>query len=194
MEAIKFNFTETDYTYRWLGEERAYLNSYSSPVVLGQIMTENDSDYSSFWSRGATRNEAPSPTDFFVGKHVGEDSDRTRNDETIGYIVIEQGSGTVNGLNFTAALGADAVAGVGNNPGYSYSVNTNGTPITAIASLSGMDGPDGGWAVLYGNNPLTSNVAGPDTLSLASDEDALRDAERRHATEQVAYIVFSTPD
>ena len=48
-----------------------------------------------------------------------------------------------------------------------------------------MDGGDGGWAVLYGNNPISTN------LNLAIDEDVIGDSDRAHTTEQVAYWVFS---
>ena len=48
-----------------------------------------------------------------------------------------------------------------------------------------MDGVNGSWALLYGSNPLTING-----LLLAIDEDQMTDSERKHVTEQVAYIVF----
>jgi hypothetical protein len=50
-----------------------------------------------------------------------------------------------------------------------------------------MDDKSGGWAILYGSNPVTSN-----SLNLAVDEDQAKDSERSHTTEQVAYIVFDT--
>jgi hypothetical protein len=51
-----------------------------------------------------------------------------------------------------------------------------------------MDGGDGSWAYLFGAAPLT-----PDQVSLALDEDQSADSERRHGTEQVAYVVFDQP-
>ena len=39
--------------------------------------------------------------------------------------------------------------------------------------------------ILYGASPVSAS-----TLSLAYDEDQAKDSERRHTTEQVAYIVF----
>lgn len=193
MEAVKYNSSRTDHTYGWLGEQRTYQNSYTAPIVLGQVMSENDEDFSVFWSRGATREDAPSSTDFYAGKHVGEDSDKTRADETIGYIVIEEGAGSVSGLNYTAGLGPDIVEGTGNNPGYTYSVDSDGKPITAVASLAGMDGPDGGWAVFYGEDAFKYSVFSPDSLELAVQEDQLKDNETSHTTEQVAFLMFSEP-
>jgi hypothetical protein len=48
-----------------------------------------------------------------------------------------------------------------------------------------MDGGNGGWAILYGSDPLTASQ-----VSLAIEEDWYRDSERRHSTEQVGYIIF----
>ena len=41
-------------------------------------------------------------------------------DETVGYVVIESGSGTIGGRAYTAALGGDTIRGVGDSPPYSY--------------------------------------------------------------------------
>ena len=48
-----------------------------------------------------------------------------------------------------------------------------------------MDGGNGGWAILHGDNPITD-----DLVYMAIDEDQVRDSERYHTTEQVGYIVF----
>jgi hypothetical protein len=48
-----------------------------------------------------------------------------------------------------------------------------------------MDDTNGGWAILYGANPILATG-----LNLAIDEDWAIDSERGHSTEQVAYIVF----
>jgi hypothetical protein len=48
-----------------------------------------------------------------------------------------------------------------------------------------MDGGNGGWAILHGDNPVTA-----DMLNLAIDEDQSGDNERAHTTEQVGYVVF----
>jgi len=185
MEAGKFTSTVTDSNSSWVGEELAYNNSYNNPVVLGQVTTYNDPGFSVFWSRGRWRSNPPSTPAFWVGKHVGEDYDTTRENEIIGYIVIEAGSGTIGTTRYLAGLGADTVGGVGNSPPYRYSFGVLPSVSTAIISQAAMDGNDGSWAVLYGSNPVTNT-----TLNLAIDEDQLGDSERSHTTEQVAYIVF----
>ena len=87
-----------------------------------------------------------------------------------------------------AALGADSIRGMGNSPPYTYNLNLGFTPATAIVSQAGMDGTDGGWAVLYGENFVTAAE-----LRLAIEEDWYWDSERSHTTEQVAYLVIGNP-
>jgi len=185
MEAVKYISTVTDSDGSWAGEDRGYSNSYTNPVVLGQVMTSNDADWSVFWARGSSSTNPPDSSTLRTGKHVAEDPDTTRADETIGYIVIEAGSGSISGIAYTAALGADSVKGITNGPPFSYTLSDLNSASAAIISSAGMDGGNGGWPVLYGATPVTSS-----TLNLAIDEDQLNDSERSHITEQVAYIVF----
>ena len=44
----------------WIAEAQAYGQSYINPVVLGQVMTENDPDWSVFWCQGSQRTSPPS--------------------------------------------------------------------------------------------------------------------------------------
>lgn len=87
-------------TYNW---------SYANPVVLGQVMSYNDPDWSAFWCSNGTRQNPPDSSNLYVGKHVGEDTDITRNPEVLGVIVVEAGSGVVNGMSYEADLGADSI-------------------------------------------------------------------------------------
>jgi hypothetical protein len=108
-----------------------------------------------------------------------------RGDEVIGYIVVEAGSGYIDDIRYVAALGSDLVRGVDNTPPYDYATDVLPNPEVAIASMAAMDGANGGWAMLYGENPVTANG-----LKLAIDEDQSGDIERSHTTEQVGYIIF----
>jgi hypothetical protein len=186
MEAMKFTSTVTDRKGSYGGQTRTYRNAYSLPVVIGQVMSANDPDWSVFWARGASSTQPPSATRLRVGKHVGEDSDITRSSETVGYMVFESGTGSIDGVGFTAAVGSETIRGVGNAPPYAYTLSGLATASTAIVSQAGMIGSDGGWPVLYGGSPLSAT-----RLNLAIDEDA-RDAERSHGAERVAYVVFGT--
>lgn len=185
LEAHKFTSSVTDRKGSWGAELRSYSQSYASPVVVGQVMTANDSDWSVFWARGGSRGQPPTSSTLRVGKHVGEDPDDTRADETIGYIVIEAGQGSVAGVSYSAGVGSDSVRGMDNSPPYGYSHGGPSSASVAVLSPAAMDGGDGGWPVLYGPVPVGSSE-----LELAFDEDQLSNSERRHTTEQVAYIVF----
>ena len=187
MEAFTYTSTVTDRaTNTWNGEVRAYSNTYTNPVVVGQVMSFNDPDWSVFWSRGNSRTN-PANAVLRTGKHVAEDTDTTRAPETVGYIVIESGTGTMTGLAYQAALGPDVVLGMDNNPPFNYSL-ANSPGAYAVASQSGMDGNNGSWAVLYGDDPVS-----PTNLSLSVDEDQISNAERSHISENVGYIVLSAP-
>ncbi len=93
------------------------------------------------------------------------------------------------GVEFEAGLGADLVQGVGNAPPYVYNFTTafGAVPQVAVVSMAGVDGGDGGWASIHGGSMSTTT-----DLFVSIDEDTLRDAERGHTTEQVAYVVFAT--
>ncbi|NWK54946.1 cadherin domain-containing protein [Verrucomicrobiaceae bacterium N1E253] len=187
MEAVKYTSTVTSENNSWVGEAQTYQNSYTSPVVVGQVMSANDANWSVFWSMGSSRTAPADASTLNVGKHVGEDPNTTRANETIAYIVIESGSGTINGVAYEAALGADSVRGFGNSSS-PYTYNLSGglsTVSAAAASISGMDGGNGAWAVLSGSPSLTTTSIGLHAL-----EDQLNDAEQSHTTTQVGYVVF----
>lgn len=187
MEAVKYTSTVTSRKSNWTAEARTFQNSYITPVVVGQVMSTNDANWSTFWSIGSSRTNPVDANNLNVGKHVAEDTNTTRADETIGYIVIESGSGTINGVAYEAALGADLAEGVSETTtGWTYNLSGGLTSASAVAlSQSGVDGDDGGWAVLYGVTPFTST-----SITLAIDEDQIANSERNHVDEQACYIIF----
>jgi hypothetical protein len=189
MEAKKVTASATANATSWVVEARTYSNTYSSPVVVGQVMSYNDVNWSVFWASTSNRKDPPSASELYAGKHVGEDTNKqrkSRSDETIGMIVIEQGSGTINGIPYAAALGADSVQGPDDSAsGYSYSFSTVSNANVAIVSVAAMDGGNGGWPILWGAGHLTNT-----SITMVFDEDQIKDTERKHTAEQVAYIVF----
>ncbi len=190
MEAIKANSSATANSSSWVREQRLYNNSYSNPVVVGQVMSYNDVNWSVFWaSIDNARSVAPGPGNAFAcGKEVAEDPNSVRADETIGYIILEAGAGDINGLTYSAGVGNDIIRGVGNTSvGYNYSVAGLSSIDAAVVSVAGMDGGNGGWPTLFGATQFSGNQ-----LTLAFDEDQVRDNERNHTTEQTAYLAFGT--
>ncbi len=187
IEAHLVDSTLTDYKGSWQGQSLSYGQSYANPVVLGQVMSENDPDWSVFWDRGASPTSPPDSGNLWVGKMVGEDTDTVRANEVLGVVVIEEGAGSLEGVAYRARLGADTVRGMDNRPPYVYDFSPafSSTPQVALLSQAAMDSGDGSWAVLYGAAPLSAT-----SLELAVDEDQIGDSERRHNTEQVAYLVL----
>jgi hypothetical protein len=58
--------------------------------MLGQVMSYNDPKWSVFWSRGAADWSPTYGYNWLTGKHVGEDSTRSRVDESYRLLVIEE--------------------------------------------------------------------------------------------------------
>ena len=55
MEAVTYNSTVTAENNNWAVESRSFQNTYTTPVVVGQVMSYNDANWSVFWSRGSNR-------------------------------------------------------------------------------------------------------------------------------------------
>lgn len=189
-EARRYESTVTDNYRSWEAESRSYGNSYSNPVVFGQVMSANDPDWSVFWCSDSSVGNPPSSGRLYTGKHVGEDPDQTRDDETVGYIVFESGRHTINGAQIDVRLSSDNVMGVTNGSGtdalYHQSFST--TPQVVVATQAAMDGNNGSWATLWGASGITTTRA-----RVIVDEDTLRDPERSHTNEQVGVIAFERP-
>jgi fibronectin type 3 domain-containing protein len=188
LEALKVDVVGRNENNNWTSSQQVPIsptNSFITPVVLGQVMTADDGKWSVFWSSSANRSNPASASSIHVGRHVGEDTDLIRTPETLGVIIVEAGSATFDGVNFTAQVGTDSVSGIGDNPPYSYPLTGLFSPSGVAISSAAMDGNDGSWPVLLGSAPVTATQ-----LFLAIDEDQIADAERKHTTEQVSYLVF----
>ncbi len=159
------------------------LQNYDDPVVTGQVMSFNNADFSVFWSSACTsRTTPPNDSSICIGKQTGFINSSLPNAETLGYFIAEEAEYYMSNAYVKIALGADSIAGVGNAPPYNYSLPRSFS--YATASQNAMDGSDGGWAVLYGNNPVST------TLNLAIEEETFANGSNRsHTTEQVAYWV-----
>jgi len=198
MEAVKVPITLSDHAGAWFGQSSPYKNTagYNSRVVLGQVASPDTGlppsscnpicqrDWSVFWSRGTAVTNPPSSGALYVGRHTGEDRGN-RPPETLMYVVIEGGTGSIQGRAYVAALGADTIRGMSNKPPFTYNLSGLTTASTAIVSQAGMDDADGGWPVLYGPSAVSAS-----RLRLAIDEDWYLRSERNHTTEQIGYIVF----
>lgn len=157
---------------------------HSSLVILGQVMSFNDNQASVFTSNNCSNRGTPATlTNICVTKHIGMIND-TRLSETLGFIITEPGTGTVHDVDYAFARGPNSVAGTGNGPPYQYSVSGNFE--IGVATMAAENGGNGGWAVLYGNDPLPNNA-----INLAVEEETVAgDTSRRHIDEELYYGVF----
>ncbi len=209
IEAAQFTSTRVDCKGSYIGSKRSYRNRFDRPVVLGQVLSYNDERFSTFWAKGSGEKENPPDADaLFVGKQVGEDPIPTRDNETIGYIVVESGIGRVGDMDYLAGVGGQNIYGIkgklnkkGSGKGKGKDRNIPALPAganeyrisglrsvsAAILSYAGMAGDDGGWPVLLGGNALDTS-----RIRIVVDEDTLLDTERTHKEERIAYMVFGT--
>ena len=89
--------------------------TYTNHVVLGQVISYNDNRASTFFTtdcevRANEPYHAGHADGICVGKQIGMVSS-SRNDEMLGFLVAEAGSGTVNGITFELDRGTDTVGG-----------------------------------------------------------------------------------
>ncbi len=187
MEARKELSVKTAGSGNFVLELWDYLQPYNSPVIVGQVMTANDDSWSQFWSSKTNSFSTPADSSgFAAGKQIAQDNINTdREDETIGIIVMEAGKHSLDGLRFEAFVGGNTVAGVQNTlTGFIYNLGLD-VAKHAVLSVSGFNGGDGGWPVLFGDEPIRGS-----SMFLAFDEDQILDLERFHIAEEVSYIAF----
>ena len=186
MEAFAVDVAAPDHAGNWTATPVTLSNTFSSPlVVLGQVMTENDSRWSTFWSRGNSQWNPPTPTSLNVGYHVGEDPDTARAGERVGVIVFDEAHGTLGGVEFETGRTPDIVTGP-SGAAHTFASAFAAPPTVGVVTQMAMDGGHGSW--VYAEGPLTANAIG-----LRADEDQVADTERTHPDEMAAYAVFSGP-
>lgn len=173
-----------DHDASWTPVTHAYAQSYTAPVVLGQVMSANDSRYSVFWASDGSQQNPPTAASVAIGFHVAEDPQTTRAAEQVGYLILETGTGQIGDFEFAAGLGADLIEGVDNAPPYTYDLPIDAS--IAVLSAAAMDGGNGGWPVLWGANAVEGA-----TIGIAYDEDQINDPERVHITEQAAWLAVN---
>ena len=187
IEGRKYRSTITDHDLGWRGEGQTYLNRYTNPIVVGQVMTYSDARWSVFYSRGATDpGTPPNAQSLRCGKHLGEDTPITRLAETVGYIVIERGHASYGGTEIEFGRTPVAVIGyVEAKYTMTFATPFVTTPVVTVASQVGTNGREGSWAVLTGNTSSTF-------MGVSVDEDQTFDTERIHPAEEVDYVAMTS--
>lgn len=155
--------------FDWATRRVDYLNTYTSPVVVGQIQTSNDDSFVVFWARGGgAQSNPPTASRLFAGPHVGEKPSKDHGSETVGWIVFEAGVSSLDGLQVVAGVESSVPALADGS--VSVDLTTFELPSSSVAVLSpvGMVNQDGLFSVLVGPDGATST-----SLRMALDEDTL---------------------
>ena len=190
IEAYRYNTnTVSNAPSNWIGDSKTYNFTYTSPpIVLHQVMSYNDPNWiTTYVSSDGNKNNPPTTTGFQISLHNAE-LGGSHGTETVGYIIIEQASGTNGGVYYESQISGDVVEGVDNDPTCSaYPVtflNTYTSSPLVIEAIQSMDGNNGGWAQKC--SVTTSQV------NLRIDEDQFADEDRTHITEDVAVFIFGS--
>jgi hypothetical protein len=189
LEARKYETETVGQNNNWAYDTRDYGQTYSENlIILHQVMSYNDPAWvTTYVSKLDNRQNSPNAGDsgFRIALNGAEAVDSHGN-ETVGYIILEEGLGTIGGINFEVKETSDFVRGFGNSPPYNtaFSQSFDTPPAVLVATQLEMDGGNGGWVA---NNIVTQASAG-----LMVDEDQVRDSERSHTTETCGFIAFQT--
>ncbi len=171
-------------TNGWIGDDLDYDYSYSDfPILLHQVQTYNDSSWISSWTSYPSNQFGPvSRFKAQLGLN-GAQVTTTHDPETIGWVVIETGDDTADGIDFHSEKSTTEIEGYGTCYNQPYgAVYSN--PIV-LASQQEMDGGDGSWAR---GCELASTYAG-----FYAEEDIETDTEQSHATEIMGFVAFDQP-
>jgi uncharacterized repeat protein (TIGR01451 family) len=166
---------------------------FANPIALGAVISSNDARATAFYANDCEgRGNEPflsGVTDgICVGYHIGQQADMAPPNqsyaaETVGVIVVDEGTGTANGITYLIDRGPNTIDGVANN-GAAYTIS--GDFEIGVATQAAENGGQGGWAVLLGADPLPNGQ-----LRLAIEEEIVAgDTTRTHTREIVDYWVF----
>ncbi len=168
------------------GTDVFFQHTYSSaPLVLHQVVTENDANWITTFASDDTTASVPPGTDGFQVALNGAQSTTTHSAEDISYIAIQsETTDQFEGVKFETDLTGNVVRGFTDahrteNFDQSYSA----APLVLVSMLSART-TDGNWAML---DSVSSTQ-----VSLYADEDQTSDAERSHTTDYGGYAVFAT--
>ncbi len=148
----------------------------SPPAVIHQVMSYNDPQWVKTRANGVTT------TSFKVALEEEEAQTGYHGTETIGWIAIETGTGTNNGILFEAGRTGTVVDEVW------YTINFNQNFISPSIFLANLE-------TYYGSDPCNCRYRNltPDSVEILGQEDTSSDSEQNHVDEIADYIVFESP-
>ena len=146
------------------------------PVVLSQVQTENVPSFVK------TRQQGIASGEFQVALEGEEDDAGDRNSfETIGYLAIQSGIGSVGGIEFEAST----TAAIFNDTGVTLDFSDTFDSIPGlIASITTYNGAD--------HSSLRYDLLTESGVRLYVEEDTTSDTETVHGSlESVSYLAFA---
>lgn len=158
-----------------------YYTTYfnSTPTVVSQVQSNNDDGAN---NPEATRQQSQDSTTFEIGLQGLEgDPDTGSVTETIGYVAIEQGLSTANGVAFEAFTTPALFDSNQNLLSYQNSYTQAPHFFGNIASMNDTD-----------NAFLQRGSHGVGGSNLYVQEDTSADAETTHGAEQVSYLTLAS--
>ena len=187
IEANQYVSKITDHSGSFMGESHLLKNTFQNPIVIGQVLSYNDPDWSVFWSSGIDVKSGITDTAgaIYTGKHVGNDDNKSRINESVGYIVFESGHHAFGGIEIEASRGGTVKNYVNGSQPYIFETSFITAPMVAVLSVAGMEDTTGCWAVLC-SKPTSS------LMFVATDEDQNADRSRTHFSKgTIDYVAFS---
>jgi len=171
----------------WLYDLKTFTNVFfSDPIVLHQVMTDEDSSWiASYVSRSTGRFNPPDINGMRIALN-GAEAASSHGTETIGWIAIgANATSTVNGTLFETYRTSDSV--LGHDDGcYNFNYqNAYSIPPIVIGFQEEMDGANGGWSVACFESSAQ--------VGFHVEEDQVSDSERSHTDETMAFIAFAGP-
>ncbi|MEM7312381.1 MAG: Ig-like domain-containing protein, partial [Planctomycetota bacterium] len=159
------SFTNVNFTHTFSG----------TPVAISSIQTDNNGiEFNS------ARQNNVSGTGYQVTNEPADyQSNAITQAESIGYLVIGQGSGSWSGLNFEAGITADDVTHT--DRAVSFSSSLGGAP-NLLAQLHTFDGGD--------NAHLDANSLTASGVNFSVQEDRTLDSEINHTTERAGWLAI----
>ena len=150
-------------------------NFGGTPVVISSVQTDNNGI-----PFNSARQDNVSATGYQVTNEPADyQSNAITQAESIGYLVIGQGSGTWSGLNFEAGVTADNITHT--DRAVSFSNALGGAP-NLLAQLHTFDGGD--------NAHLDANGLTGSGVNFSVQEDRTSDSEINHTTERAGWLAI----
>lgn len=159
----------------------------AAPIVLHQVMTNNDPKWITTYATNLTSlNNPPDTTGMRLGLNAAETA-TSHQSETIGWVAVESGdNGQIGGINWETNRTNNNIRGHDDGC-YSFSYrNTYGNvPLTLTAQQTMNGSNEGSWAVMCNHTNRRAYVQ--------VDEDQVQDAERSHVAETLGLLTFAQP-